>query len=150
MAGLQLVKFTVTAFEGNSVVIVVTTLSQPNWLVKLAITVPTLAGLHLVKFTVTAFEGNKVVIVVTTLSQPYWFVKLEITVPTLAGLQLVKFTVLAELIETFIAITFEVSIAFITPNILEVIMTETTSLLANEFVLKILLLVPTALLFIIH
>ena len=147
---MQLVKFTVTAFEGNSVVIVVTTLSQPNWLVKLAITVPTLAGLHLVKFTVTAFEGNKVVIVVTTLSQPYWFVKLEITVPTLAGLQLVKFTVLAELIETFIAITFEVSIAFITPNILEVIMTETTSLLANEFVLKILLLVPTALLFIIH
>ena len=87
----QLVKLIVSLYAEIKVVIVVTTESQPEPLVKVMKLVPVSAATQDSAKIVTESLGNKVVIVVITLSQPETAVKLSITVKAVS--QLVKLIV---------------------------------------------------------
>ena len=55
---------------GNRLVTVTIVLSQPNWLGRIWVVLPTCAGSQVVRLRVVILPGNKVLVSVTILSQP--------------------------------------------------------------------------------
>ena len=55
---------------GNRLVSVTIVLSQPNWLGRILVVLPTCAGSQVVRLRLVILPGNKVLVSVTILSQP--------------------------------------------------------------------------------